>query len=93
MSMIPLALGTPSNQTGTVAVTTVPTVLTGFYVNSTSSGTIVFKDGGASGTVVTGTITPVIGWHFLPVSFPRSLHITIANTLDVTLIINTTPTS
>ena len=93
MSMIPLALGSYSNKTSTAAITTVPAVLTGFYVNSTTNGTIVFRDGGSSGTTVSGTITPAIGWHFFPVSFPRSIHATIANTLDVTFIFNTTPTS
>ena len=94
MSMIPLALGSYKNVTSTTAITTVPTVLTGFYVNSTGgTGTLVFRDGGASGTVVTGTITPAIGWNFLPVSFATSLHVTIANTIDVTLIFNPTPVS
>lgn len=83
--MIPIPLGSYSNQTGSATVTTKPTVLTGFYCNNTSSGTIVFKDGT---TTVTGTITPAIGWHFLPISFPSGIVITIANTLDVTLIIN-----
>ena len=95
MSMLPISLGSYSNQTGTAAITTIPTVMTGFYVNSTSSGTIVFRDGGASGTgtTVSGTITPVIGWHFFPVSFSKTLHITIANTLDVTIIHNPVPTT
>ena len=91
--MIPLALGSYQNVTGTTAITTVPAVLTGFYVNSTTGGTLVFRDGGASGTgtTVSGTITPAIGWHFFPVSFPRSIHVTVANTIDVTLIYNPTP--
>ena len=93
MAFIPIALGTPVNTTSTLAITTKPAVLTGFYVNSTTSGTIVFRDGGASGTVVSGTITPAIGWHFFPVSFATSIHATIANTLDVTFFYNTIPVS
>ena len=89
MAFIPLALGSYKNITSTTVITTKPAVLTGFYVNSTGgTGTLVFRDGGASGTVVTGTITPVIGWHFLPISFATSLHVTVANTIDVTLIFN-----
>lgn len=88
MSMIPLALGSYSNITSTTAVTTKPTVLTGFYVNSTTAGTLVFRDGGASGTTVSGTITPAIGWHFFPFAFASSLHVTVANTIDVTLVYN-----
>lgn len=91
--MLPIALGNYSNITGTTAVTTKPAVLTGFYVNSTTGGTLVFKDGGSSGTVVTGTITPAIGWHYLPISFASSLHVTIANTIDVTLVFNPANTS
>ena len=91
--LVPLSLGSYSNITGTTAVTTKPAILTGFYVNSTTSGTLVFRDGGASGTTVSGTITPAIGWHFFPVSFPTSIHVTVANTIDVTLIYNTTPVS
>ena len=61
--------------------------LLGFYVNSTTGGTLVLKDGGTSGTAITGTITPAIGWHFLPVSVAGELHATIANTLNVTFIL------
>lgn len=58
--------------------------LIGFYVNSTSSGTLVLKHVGASGTAIGGTITPAIGFHRYPVDAPRGLHATIASTLDVT---------
>lgn len=63
--------------------------LVGFYVNSTTAGTIALLDGGASGTgtAITGTITPAIGWHFLPTSYGRGgLFVTIANTINVTFI-------
>ena len=79
-------VGQPVNLTSTNAISSVAGNLVGFYVNSTSSGTIVLKDGGASGTVVSGTITPAIGWHFFPASFSTSAHATIANTLNVTFI-------
>ena len=84
---IPVPIGSYKNITATGAITTGATMLIGFYVNSTTSGTIVFRDGGSSGTVITGTITPAIGWHFLPCAAPGSgLHATIANTLDVTIV-------
>ncbi len=89
--MVPISQGSFQNITSTTALTTVPTILTGFYVNSTTSGTIVLKDGGSSGTVVSGTITPAIGWHFFPASFKTSLHATIANTIDVTFVYNPVP--
>lgn len=74
------------NGTATAQVTTKAGSLLGFYVNSTSTGTIVFRDGTASGTVMSGTITPAIGFHSFPATFGTSgLHITIANTLNVTI--------
>lgn len=60
----------------------------GFYVASTTSGTLVLRDGGASGTQISGTITPAAGWHSWPGSFVTDLHATIAGTaLDVTFFV------
>ena len=78
--------GMYKNITATGTVNAAPGVLLGFYVNSTTGGTLVLRDGGASGTVITGTITPAIGWHALPVGYGVDLHATIANTLNVTLV-------
>lgn len=78
-------VGTPTNITGTGDVTTKPGSLLGFYVNSTSSGTIAFKDGGSGGTAISGTITPAIGFHRYPLHTSGGLYATIANTLNVTL--------
>jgi hypothetical protein len=60
--------------------------LLGFYVASTSSGTLVLKDGGASGTALTGTITPAVGWHALPLSYGTDLHVTVSGTISVTFV-------
>lgn len=72
--------------TATGTVKDKPGRLIGFYVASTTSGTMVLKDGGASGTALTGTITPAVGWHALPLRFGADLHATIANTLSVTFV-------
>jgi|AACY02.16.fsa_nt_gi hypothetical protein len=75
--------------TGPVSGSAEEGALVGFYVASTTSGTLVLKDGGGSGTQLTGTITPAVGWHWLPLEFGESggLHATIGGTaLDVTLI-------
>ena len=61
--------------------------LLGFYVNSTTGGTLVLKRGGSGGTALCGTITPAIGFHRFPADCPLGLHATIANTLDVTLFV------
>lgn len=58
--------------------------LLGFYVNSTSSGTLVFKAVNSSGTALSGTITPVVGWHRLPIDAPTGLNVTLGGLIDAT---------
>ena len=80
--------GTPINLAASGIVSNVAGSLLGFYVNSTNAGTIALLDGTASTSdAVTGTITPVIGWHRLPTAFPNGCYATIGGTaLNVTLI-------
>jgi len=61
--------------------------LIGFYVNSTTAGTLVLKKGGSSGTALCGTITPAIGFHRFPASCSKGLHATIGGILDVTFFV------
>ena len=77
MTTMTADVGNYKNLTATGAVTTGPGSLLGFYVNSTSSGTIVFTDGGSGGTVMSGTITPAIGFHRFPATFgaPRTVRV------------------
>ena len=58
----------------------------GFYVNSTSAGTIKLWDSlTASGAVICNTITPAVGFHNLAeAAFSVGLYATIGGTLDVT---------
>jgi len=86
-----LSHGSYKNITATGNVSTGATALLGFYVNNTTGGTLVLRDGGSGGTVMTGTITPAIGWHFFPAGTGGVLHATIANTLDVTFVHSPTP--
>lgn len=86
MAQVTVETGNASNITATAdVVATTDCVLLGFYVNSTSSGTLVLRRGGSSGTAISGTITPAIGFHRFPANCPGGLHATIANTLNVTL--------
>ena len=79
--------GQPVNLTASGAIYGGKARLIGFYVNSTTSGTIILKDGGSSGTAISGTITPAIGWHFFPADFSVSPYATIGGTaLNVTFI-------
>lgn len=82
-----LEVGNTVNITSTADVTTANCVLLGFYVNSTTSGTLVLKKGGSGGTALGGTITPAIGFHSFPATCHGGLHATIANTLNVTFFI------
>lgn len=73
--------GNPILLTSTGTVSSVPGTLLGFYVASTSSGTIVIND---DTTAKSGTITPAVGFHRFPASFGTSCKVTIANTISVT---------
>ena len=77
--------GTPINLTTSGAVSLVAGTLLGFYVNSTTSGTVVIRNGGSGGTVLSGTITPAIGFHRFPAYCTLGCYATLANTIDVTL--------
>ena len=79
--------GTPVNLTASGAIGLSPGTLIGFYINSTTAGTIVLLDGGSTGTEISGTIVPAIGWHTFPAEFASAEgpYATIAGTaLDVT---------
>jgi hypothetical protein len=66
-----------------------PGVMTGFYVSSTTAGTIVLFDNTAgSGTQISGTITPNIGFNEFPAQFFTALFAVISGTLDVTFLMN-----
>jgi len=85
MSQPVAEVGGYKNITATGAVSTGACQLIGFYVNNTTIGTLVLRDGGASGTVMSGTITPAIGFHRFPANVGTSLYATIAGTaLNVT---------
>ncbi len=80
--------GGPIRLTATGQVKATAGRVVGFYVASTNSGTLVLRDGDGSGTQITGTITPAVGWHFFPAHFSRGLHATIGGSaLDVTFLI------
>lgn len=78
-------VGGAKNLTASGAICPSACQLLGFYVNSTNAGTLVIKDGGATGTAKSGTITPAIGYHKFPASIGSSGYATIGGTaLDVT---------
>ncbi len=77
--------GSAKNLSATGNVSAASCQLHGFYCNSTGGGTLVLRKGGSSGTVISGTITPAIGFHVFPADVKGVLHATIAvAALDVT---------
>lgn len=77
--------GTPVNLTSSNIVSKAGGVLVGYHVNSTTSGTIVLRNGSTSGsTAVTGTITPSLGFQAFPAAFPTGCYATLGGTIDVT---------
>lgn len=81
-------VGIPKNISATANVSALDGAMLGFYVNNTSSGTIIFYDSASTGTgtPITGTITPAIGWNPLPVTFVNGLYAVIAgSSLNITI--------
>ena len=85
--------GTPINLTTSGAISSsatpasAPGTLLGFYVNNKNVGaTLVLSHGVATGgAAITGTITPLIGWHELKVYCPTGAYATIAvDAMDIT---------
>jgi len=77
--------GTPILLSSSGAVSIASGTMIGYHVNSTSSGTIVLRDGSTSGgTAVSGTITPSAGFNDFPAYFPNGCYATLANTISVT---------
>ncbi len=86
--MIVQQAGVPITVSGSATLSLVACTLLGFYVNSTSSGTIVIKDGGQSaGTAISGTITPSAGWNCFPAACVSGLSVTIGPTINVTFFV------
>ena len=80
-------MGMYKNLTATANVANASGELQGFYVNSTTAGTIQFYDSATTTTTtpITGLITPAIGWHFLPVSTANGIYAVIGGTLNATI--------
>ena len=75
--------GIPINLSSSGAVSLAAGTLLGFYVNSTTAGTVVVRNGGSAGTAISGTITPAIGYHPFPAYCTSGCYLTLAN-IDVT---------
>ena len=80
-----ITTGSPINLAASGIISKSAGSLVGFYVNSTTVGTIALFDGTtAGGTAISGTITPAIGYHGFPASCVGGCYATIGGTLNVT---------
>lgn len=78
--------GYPVHLVATGQVIAVPGILLGFYVNSTTAGTLILYDAATAANPISGTITPALGWNNFPSIHEVGIFATIA-TLDVTFFI------
>jgi len=79
--------GVAKNLSASGAVSLTPCSVIGYHVNSTSGGTLIFKDGGASGTAYNAAVTPLVGFTAFPATFQTSCYLTISGTIDVTVFV------
>jgi hypothetical protein len=76
--------GYPVHLTATGQVLAAPGQLVGFYVNSTTAGTLILYDALTATNPITGTITPAIGFNIFPSIHLTGIFATIGGALDVT---------
>ena len=84
MSLPVAEVGTPVLISTATTTTVCPTgcQLLGFYLASTTGGTIIIKDGA---TAISGTITPTaLNFHRFPATCSNSLVVVTANTINCT---------
>lgn len=82
-------IGAAINVTATNIIKNGQGALIGFYVNSTSSGTLILYDAATAVTTtpISGTITPAIGFHRFPAGLSTGLYVVIASSLNVTFFV------
>ena len=78
--------GTPVNLSASGAVSLVPGTILGYHCNSTSGGTLVFKNGGTTaGTALNAAVAPGVGFTPFPAYCTSGCYVTISGTIDVTV--------
>lgn len=84
--VVQAGIATNITATGNVGAVGGNITLLGFFVNSTTSGTLVFRSGGSAGTVLNGVMTPAAGAYYpFPACCAGGLHVTVGGTIDATL--------
>ena len=87
--LAPMVAGQQSTRlTSSGVVSSQAGFLSGVFVASGSSPTILFYDNAsaASGTTLVNTFTPTTGWNPCPIPFANGLYATIGGTIDASFI-------
>jgi hypothetical protein len=88
MALGNLQTGAYKNVTATGNISPTHGALIGFYVNSTTDGTVQLYDSATTedDVAITGEIKPAAGWHALPVTVGSGIYAVITGTIDVTFV-------
>lgn len=76
--------GFPVHLVATGQVLAVPGILIGFFVNSTTAGTLILYDALTATNAISGTITPGLGFQWFPSIHLTGIFATIGGALDAT---------
>lgn len=82
-------LGAPKIVTATANVKPIPCGLLGFFVSTTSSGTVILYDDAGTGTTtpISGTITPAAGAFYpFPAALVNGLYVVVSGTISATFL-------
>jgi hypothetical protein len=80
--------GNPVLLTTTASILAGPGQMTGFYVNSTTAGTLIIYNSPTSAlNAVSGTITPTVGWNNFPSDLSLGGWVVIGGTINVTFFV------
>lgn len=80
--------GVPINLSASGIVSKVPCNVIGYHVNSTSGGTLIFRNGSAAtSTALNAAVTPLVGFTAFPASLNTGCYLSISGTIDVTVFV------
>jgi hypothetical protein len=85
---------TPVRLTASGQILGGPGQISGFYVSSTTAGTIILRDALTATTpIIVNTITPAVGWHACPAELANGGYASLSGTIDVTFMTRLTATN
>ena len=83
--------GVPINLSASGIVSKASCAIIGYHVNSTSGGTLIFRNGStSSGSAVNAAVTPLVGFTAFPCTLESGCYLSISGTIDVTVFVQAT---